>query len=375
LSDQKDNRSGEPTTSGAYALAEILSQPKVWDACLELLARERRLEDVNQRFHGKRNWLFIGCGSSYYVSLAAAASMNLLTECRARAVPASEVLLYPELTLGDTSDMVPVLVSRSGKTSEVLRAAQIFKDRGVETLAITCSAGQVLEEMASTTILLSPADEQSTVMTRSFTSMLLTMQALAATVADDKPFIDALKQLPSAAERTLHDVPKRVREFVAGHAFADYVSLAQGPFFGLACESALKMTEMSVSYGQVFHTLEFRHGPKSIVSPETLLVFLLSESSYDAECEALEEMKQLGGTTMVVCNRADRRARASADLLIELNLESPELARLAPTLYGPQLAGLYTGLKKGLDPDHPRNLSRVVELEDRGSETTEHAAL
>jgi glucosamine--fructose-6-phosphate aminotransferase (isomerizing) len=271
--------------------------------------------------------------------------------------------------------MVPVLVSRSGKTSEVLRAAQIFKDRGIETLAITCSAGQVLEEMASTTILLSPADEQSTVMTRSFTSMLLTMQALAATVADDKPFIDALKQLPSAAERTLHDVPKRVREFVAGHAFADYVSLAQGPFFGLACESALKMTEMSVSYGQVFHTLEFRHGPKSIVSPETLLVFLLSESSYDAECEALEEMKQLGGTTMVVCNRADRRARASADLLIELNLESPELARLAPTLYGPQLAGLYTGLKKGLDPDHPRNLSRVVELEDRGSETTEHAAL
>ena len=128
-------------------------------------------------------------------------------------------------------------------------------------------------------------------------------------------------------------------------------------------KSALKMTEMSVSYGQVFHTLEFRHGPKSIVGPETLLLFLLSETSYSAECEVLEEMKQLGGTTLVVCNRAERRARASADLLIELGLDTPELGRLAPFLYGPQLMGLYTGLKKGLDPDHPRNLSRVVELE------------
>ena len=35
-------------------------------------------------------------------------------------------------------------------------------------------------------------------------SIVEDMQALAATVADDKPFIDALKQLPSAAERTLH---------------------------------------------------------------------------------------------------------------------------------------------------------------------------
>jgi glucosamine--fructose-6-phosphate aminotransferase (isomerizing) len=374
LSDPKDNRAGGATTSGAYALAEILSQPKTWDACFELLAKERRLEAVKQRFQDKRDWVFVGCGSSYYVALAAAASMSSLTDRRARAVPASEVLLYPELTLGEDKDMVPVLISRSGKTSEVLQAAQVFKDRGIDTLAISCSTGQPLEQMASTTLLLSPADEQSTVMTRSFTSMLLALQALAATLAGNKSFLDALRQLPSVVERTLHDVPKRVREFVAGNAFADYVSLAQGPFYGLACESALKMTEMSVSYGQVFHTLEFRHGPKSIVGPETLLVFLLSEASYSAECEVLEEMKQLGGTTLVVCNRAERRARAAADLLIELGLDSPELARLAPYLFATQLTGLYTGLKKGLDPDHPRNLSRVVELEAKGSETTEHAA-
>jgi len=121
--------------------------------------------------------------------------------------------------------------------------------------------------------------------------------------------------------------------------------------------------EMSCSYSQVFHTLEFRHGPKSIASPDTLVSFFLSESGYEAECEVLEEIKGLGGTTLVVANAADNRARRSADFLVELNLGVPEYARLTSYVFAGQLLGLLTGLKKGLDPDRPRNLSRAVVLE------------
>ena len=80
--------------------------------------------------------------------------------------------------------------------------------------------------------------------------------------------------------RSLRGLSENIQQFVAQHDFADYVCLGQGPFYGLACEYALKVTEMSVSYAQSFHTLEFRHGPKSIVSPQTLLIFLLSEAGY-----------------------------------------------------------------------------------------------
>jgi glucosamine--fructose-6-phosphate aminotransferase (isomerizing) len=91
---------------------------------------------------------------------------------------------------------------------------------------------------------------------------------------------------------------------------------------------------------------------------------LLSEKGYDAECEVLQEMKSLGATTVTIANRADERAQESSDLLIELGLDLPELARLAPYVFAGQIAGLYTGLKKGLDPDNPRNLSRVVILDE-----------
>jgi glucosamine--fructose-6-phosphate aminotransferase (isomerizing) len=334
------------------------------------------LEAVSHRFAAAAEWLFVGCGSSYYVALSAAATMSSLTGLRARAVPASELLLYPDMVLAGTGACVPVLISRSGQTSEVVAAADLLKRRGVFTLAVTCATGQPLEDLATEAIVLSEADEQSTVMTRSFSSMLISLQALAAVLAENSTFLVSLSAMASATAPVLQSLPTKVREFVGAHQFADYVYLGQGPFFGLACEGALKVTEMSVSYAQSFHTLEFRHGPKSIVGPETLLVFLLSESSYQAECEALEEMKSLGATTLVITNQADGRIRAAADLLVELHLDVPEMARLAPYLISGQLLGLYSGIKKGLDPDTPRNLSRVVLLdEERPRRKPEHASI
>ncbi len=366
----------KPDTPGAHSLAEILSQPRCWSACLASLREQKTLEAIRDRFAGTHNWLFVGCGSSYYVALAATASMTSITGHQARALPASEILLYPELALPSTKDAVAVLISRSGQTSEVLKVAELLKTRKFPTMAITCDPGQPLERIADATISLPAADEQSTVMTRSFTSMLLVLQELAAVFAGNSRLSDLLRAMPADTSPLLETLPSKICDFVKTHRFADYVCLGQGPFYGLACEYALKTTEMSLGYAQSFHTLEFRHGPKSIVGPETLLVFLLSENGDPAEREVLEEMKSLRGTTLVVTNKADARVRAASDLLVELSLDVPELARLAPFLLAGQLLGLYTGLHKGLNPDLPRNLSRVVMLDDDDlSKPSEHATL
>src|SRR5690348_15631328 len=256
--------------------------------------------------------------------------MARLTGFRARALPASEIVLYPDVVPSGAGHCVPVLISRSGLTSEVIAAAEVLKSRGTPTLGITCASGQPLEGLASETILLARADEKSTVMTRSFTSMLLTLQALAAVIVGDSGFLDSLSLMAQEVAPLLPTLPEKLRAFVASHKFDDYVYLGQGPFYGLACEGALKVTEMSVSYAQSFHTLEFRHGPKSIVSPETLLVFLLSESGGEAEVEVLEEVKRLGGTTLAVANRVDQRIRSASDLSLELGLSIPEPIRTAP---------------------------------------------
>jgi len=351
---------------GAHTREEILSQPQCWRACLQKLDEEGQLAKVRARFPGPSEWLFIGCGSSYYVALAAAATWNEITGGRARAVPASDLLLFPSLVLAGPGPFQPVLISRSGRTSETLKAAQYLEGkRNIRTLAISCANHQSLDEVCAETLYVLPADEQSTVMTRSFSSMLLGLQALAAEYGHNEKFSQALRSLPDQTPRAFDGIPARLNDFLRSRTFADYVFLGQGPFFGIASECMLKVKEMSCSYGQVFHTLEFRHGPKAIVSPETLVTFLLSETGFEAEAEVLREVKDLGGTTLAVTNRADENIRRAADFLVELNLDLPEYARLAAYLFTGQLLGYFTGLKKGYDPDRPRNLSRVVIISEK----------
>jgi glutamine---fructose-6-phosphate transaminase (isomerizing) len=365
LSESKDGRTGPTKTAlGHHSLQEILSQPDCWSRCLKELEKPGFINGIWKPFAQARELLFVGCGSSYYVALAAASAWSAITGFRARAIPASEMLLFPDLIMAGASQMAAVVISRSGRTSEAVQAAELLEARNVRTLAVSCAAAQPLEHAATSTLWLLPADEKSTVMTRSFTSMLLALQYLASWVAGNHALAEQLKRLPGFTESALHKAQTSLSDFVKSRNFADYICLGQGPFYGLACESGLKITEMSVSYAQTFHTLEFRHGPKSVVGPETLVIFLLSEAGYDSECAVLEEIKSLGATTLAIINRADHRARRASDLLIELNLEVPEIARLAPYVFAGQLLGLYTGLKKGFDPDHPRHLNRVVMLEE-----------
>jgi len=360
---------------GAHSLIEILSQPECWTACLNELPEIISAQKIIETFSGAREWLFVGCGSSYYIALAAAASWTAITRQRARAIPASEILLFPELALAGSDKLAAVVISRSGRTSEAVRAAEVLeREKGIRCLGVTCTANEQLEGVVTRTIAVLPADEKSTVMTRSFTSMLLALQYTAASIAKDNHLVTGLKKMAGQAAPRLSELNPEIRKFVDDHHFADYIALGQGPYYGLSCECGLKVSEMSSSYAQSFHTLEFRHGPKSVVSPETLVMFLISGAGYEAEVDVLEEIKSLGGTTVSVVNRADQRVRACSDLLVEFGFDVPELARLAPYVFAGQLMGLYTGLRKGLDPDNPRNLTRVVVLDEEKSEKT-HAAL
>jgi len=128
----------------------------------------------------------------------------------------------------------------------------------------------------------------------------------------------------------------------------------------------LKVKEMSCSYAQSFHTLEFRHGPKAIVGPEALVTFFLSGSGFDAEVALLEEIKELGGTTLAIANSANSAVRKYADYLIELALVVPESVQAAAAVVPGQLLGFHTGIHKGYDPDQPRHLTRVVMLDEGG---------
>jgi len=345
---------------GATTLREIYGQPEVWTRCLQALDALDINPLVGDKHPLSHQWIFVGCGTSYYLAQAAAASFTSLTGILAHAIPASEILLFPKLVIpAESSSIFPVLISRSGHTSEVLQVAEVLNRRGISFLAVTCDGNELAQ--LTPRVLKLPVTEESTVMTSSFTSMLMALQNVAARIASQQEFLDALHTLPAALAVLLPVYGPQVEQF-SHRSFDDVAFLAQGALYPIASETSLKVMESSSSYAQFFHTLEFRHGPKSIVSENVLVGALLSESGNAEESAVLLEMKQLGACTLAIANSISPQVRASADLAIELALPVPELARLIVYIVWGQLLGSYMGLRKGLNPDSPRNLSRVVTI-------------
>ena len=81
--------------NGFHTRREIFSQPEAWSAALEVLSVERQpIVDLGNLHFDQV--IFTGCGSTYYLALAAAALTQELTGRTCRAFPASELWLNPQ---------------------------------------------------------------------------------------------------------------------------------------------------------------------------------------------------------------------------------------------------------------------------------------
>ena len=136
--------------------------------------------------------------------------------------------------------------------------------------------------------------------------------------------------------------------------------LGSGPNYGLACETMLKMKEMSLSYSEAYHFMEFRHGPKSMVDRSSLVVGLVSEEAREQEIAVLKEMQELGATILALADY--EFGLEEFDHIVAFKSGTSDWAR--GVLYLPllQLLAYHRAMAKGLDPDHPAHLDAVVKL-------------
>ena len=365
------------TTRGQHTLAEINSQPEAWaDALQAFAAREAELKrawaSLNPESPGcarrgglaregdLRQVVFVGCGSTYYLSQTAAWLMQGLTGVPACAYPSSEIVLFESQVLTKPHDTLLVTVSRSGTTTETLIAVDRFRRLGGRAVwSITCYPDSPLARAADFVLPAEAGQEQSIAQTRSFASMLVLAQAMAAALAgqDTSP----LNTLPGLGWELLEQVAPIAQELGDDPEVDSFFFLGSGPQYGIANEAMLKMKEMSLSHSEAFHFFEFRHGPKSMVTGRALIVGLLSQPAHTHEEQVLDEMVALGGHTLALAtwpgtNGGTRRLQLAQHL--------PAWA--TPVLYLPplQLLAYYRAVGKGLDPDRPRNLESVVFLNE-----------
>ncbi len=341
-------------TNGTLTHREILSQPTVWPQVLAYLGDQASALRSFLRAGRYDAVLFVGCGSTYYLSLAAAATLQALVGVPARGLPSSEVWLYPDSAYASSRRTLLIAVSRSGETTETVRACEAFRQHAQgDILTLSCSPGTALTQLGKVNLVFPMAQEESIAQTRAFSSLYLACVWLAVLWSGRDDLFAGLAHLPAIARRSLDTYAAQIKRFGEDRNLSRVYYLGSGPRYGLACELSLKMKEMSLSHSEPFHFLEFRHGPKSMVTASTLVVGLASQLHYGHEHAVLSEVKEQGGAVLEIGEEGDG---------VALHSKLDETIR--GVLYLPigQLLAFMRATSNGLNPDRPKDLTAVVRL-------------
>lgn len=342
-----------------HMLAEILHQPEAWAATLGLV--QAKASEVRRLAQDVHEVIFTGCGSGLNASMAIAPTFQALTGVRARAVPAAEIVFFPETVFVARSRYLVVPLSRSGATSEVVQACDLARRRDMPVLGITCDADSPLAQRSTLALVLEAASEVAVTTTQSLSSMILCGQQLSGVVAGDTAYLDHLRRLPALGRSMLETCHRLGRRIAEDDTLTRFAFVGSGSLQGVAREGQLKVKEMVLLPSDSYPMLDFRHGPKSNVDRHMLITLLSCDRTQRVEVEFMAEMKGLGGRLLVICERAAPEVRALADYLVELESGLPDLAR--DVLYLPPIhfMAFYKALAQGQHPSTPPNLSYWVE--------------
>jgi glucosamine--fructose-6-phosphate aminotransferase (isomerizing) len=347
---------------GELTYREISEQPQ---ALAEAYREALRRPEWARQFLGDvsvQQALFVGSGSSYYQSQTMAATYRSWLGREAAALPASDLLLIRRQVAIEDRRTVAFGVSRSGESTEVVRALESVKELPKWTTAgVTCYGNSTMAGLGDC-LVSKLGQEQSTVMTKSLASMIVGVQTAIALVSDNDARLKDMEAVVAGQSTRVREGERLAEDLVSSRHFDKTVYLGLGAMFGIAQEGCLKMQEMANSWTDCFGTLEFRHGPKSIVDSHTCVIVLVSEQTREAELKVAREMQEYGAFVVVAVS-AHGEDTAFADLVVPTGLPgAADEARAVAVLPFLQYYGYFSALKRGVNPDDPRNLTQVVRI-------------
>ncbi|MFF2178415.1 SIS domain-containing protein [Lysinibacillus sp. NPDC058147] len=303
--------------------------------------------------------LFTGCGTSFYLAIAAARYYQSATGEVAVAVPASELFLHTDTHILSNKKYNIIGISRSGTTSEIIMALEHLNGlENIRTMAVTCNGDTPMAEVANEVIALNDISEKSVVMTQSFSNMLYALQLYAAKFSQRVELMNQLEKIPALVKTALGN-GEQLKQVTEDLTKKRFIFLGSGAYNGLAKEATLKLKEMTQTECESYSNLEFRHGPISIVDEATVVILFTQKETMDFDQALIKDIQKLGGFVGVI---GIASADLEADLIIRLSEEIDDLNRLVEVVPYFQLLAYQRAIFKGYDPDKPRNLTQVVSL-------------
>ena len=360
---------------------EIHQQPQVWQAAFDAYrAHQTEIEAFIDSIDGKYDYvkvIFTGAGTSAYVGDTLVPYLQEVHDERHwnfQSIATTDIVAHPQTYLKKEVPTVLVSFARSGNSPESVATVELAQDLVDELyqITITCAEEGKLAQQAHgderNLLLLQPKETNDAgfAMTSSFTSMLLTA-LLVFDPSEEEIKEKRVEELIHLSEQVL-EKEREVKE-VVDLDFERVIYLGAGPFFGLAHEAQLKILELTA--GKIATMYEspvgFRHGPKSLINDQTLVLVFGSidpyTRQYDLDLVGEVAGDQIARQVVLLTNQAAGIEHVR-EVLVASSAESLDIYRAFPYIIYGQLISLLTSLKVQNRPDTPSptgTVNRVVQ--------------
>lgn len=384
-----DVKSAEKEGYDHFMLKEIHEQPRaVRDTIGSRIGdgSEIILDNINLDYEYLKNVdkvYILGCGSAYYVGVAAKyaiekscgmpVEVDLASEFRYRFGENTREMdsnfKGKKRNLRVNENTLVILISQSGETADTIAALREVKKYGARTLSIVNVVGSTIARESDDVIYTRAGQEVAVATTKALTSQLSVVFLLAEYMArrlgfvSDANLISALKRIPEQIEE-LNRSENKIKSYAERFKNVKVAFfLGRGIDYPVALEGALKLKETSYVHAEAYAAGELKHGPISLIEDSTLVIAIATQDDlYEKMISNIQEVKSRGATVLIITNEGNDSAEKVGDIVYYIP-KTHELLTPLLSVIPLQQFGYYSATLRGLDVDKPRNLAKSVVVE------------
>jgi glucosamine--fructose-6-phosphate aminotransferase (isomerizing) len=354
---------------------EIYEQPKAIADTLEGVLSEGFIpqlfgEEAEQAFTEIHSVLILACGTSFYAGSVARYWLESIAGVPCTVEIASEYR-YRQ-AVADPRQLV-ITISQSGETLDTMEALKQARHAGHRHALAICNVRESAIPRASNLLFYTRAGaEIGVASTKAFTTQLIALYVLTATLAKQRSRLDAsaeqaaleaLRHLPGSVQHALNLEPQIklwAQRFAAkNHA----LFLGRGVHYPIAQEGALKLKEISYIHAEAYPAGELKHGPLALVDDNMPVVFIAPNDALLEKVKAnMQEVRARGGELFVFADLDSHFVESDGVHVIRTPRHAGVLSPIVHAI-PVQLLAYHTALALGTDVDKPRNLAKAVTVE------------
>jgi len=313
------------------------------------------------------NIIILGCGTSYFSGLYGMYFFKQI--CKFNTVQVFDGAELNEYDIPKIGNTAFILLSQSGETKDLHRCIEIAKKNNIITIGIINVVDSLIAREVDCGIYCNAGKEVGVASTKSFTSQVVCISMAAVWFAklqdlNDKirnNIISDLHNLSNDIKTTLNCCKDKIIEFSKKIKANNMFLLGKGSDEYIAKEGALKIKEISYIHSEGYSSSSLKHGPFALLDENFPVIILNLDQNHSSKTlNCYEEVISRNAPVLFITNNNSILQDIEKDvILIPENKTYSSLLGIIPI----QLLAYYLSINKGINPDKPKNIAKVVTVE------------